>query len=77
MARCRGGGGKARIEFAKGYGEVGRREPAAATTGPGVFPTAKALKQIDLDLHRTFYTHRQFAEPGGEGQQVLADVLAT
>ena len=34
------------------------------------------MKQILLDLDRTFYTHRDFAEKDGEGQQKLFNVLA-
>jgi hypothetical protein len=34
------------------------------------------MKQILLDLDRTFYTHRDLMEKGGEGQKKLFNVLA-
>ena len=37
----------------------------------GKYPTAKALKQIDLDLDRTFYDHKNLMEKDGRGQQVI------
>ncbi|EGD72297.1 hypothetical protein PTSG_00316 [Salpingoeca rosetta] len=39
-------------------------------------PSIQAVKQIRLDLDRTFYTHVMFMECDGEGQQELFRVLA-
>lgn len=53
-----------------------RSEPPAELKADTQLPTAKAVRQIGLDLHRTFYTHRMFRERGGEGQQALYRVLS-
>lgn len=42
----------------------------------GEYPSAKALKQIELDLHRTFYTHKSLQTKGGQGQQALFNILS-
>ena len=46
-----------------------------STQEDGQYPTAKALKQIELDLDRTFYDHKNLIEKDGPGQQVLRNVL--
>eukprot|EP00049_Salpingoeca_infusionum_P007035 m.114682 g.114682 ORF g.114682 m.114682 type:complete len:836 (-) comp13548_c1_seq4:92-2599(-) len=38
-------------------------------------PTIKTVRQISLDLDRTFYTHAMFMERGGQGQQELFNIL--
>jgi hypothetical protein len=47
-----------------------------ARTRAGQLPTSKAVKQIELDLHRTFYTHELLVEKEGEGQKKLFRILA-
>jgi hypothetical protein len=51
------------------------RKPKEGAEEDGQYPTAKALKQIDLDLDRTFYDHKNLMEKDGPGQQVLRNVL--
>ena len=38
-------------------------------------PAGVAVHQIQLDLHRTFYTHEMFKEEDGAGQQSLFRLL--
>ena len=65
-------------EWAASYGSAGHAdfaEPPGELQMDTQQPSAKAVRQIKLDLHRTFYTHRMFREQGGEGQQKLYRIL--
>lgn len=68
-----------RVKWASNYGTPAAkkmRKPKDALADDGRYPSAKALKQIDLDLDRTFYDHKNLMEKGGEGQQILWNILA-
>ena len=51
-------------------------KPAAELDDDGLLPTPAVVKQIMLDLDRTFYTHRDLMDKGGPGQQRLFNILA-
>jgi hypothetical protein len=70
---------QARREWAKVFGtpdEMPCTQPSSELADDGQFPSNKALKQINLDLDRTFYTHKDFMEKGGVGQTKLYHILA-
>lgn len=52
------------------------RPPPLSPPPPGKLPAYKAVRQIRLDLDRTFYTHKMFMEKDGQGQQKLFRMLA-
>eukprot|EP00039_Didymoeca_costata_P005364 m.80934 g.80934 ORF g.80934 m.80934 type:complete len:573 (-) comp12785_c0_seq7:462-2180(-) len=70
---------KERRQWAQLYGtDEGAKlpQPDDLLSEDGILPTAKAVKQITLDLDRTFYTHQDFKDKGGIGQTKLFNILA-
>eukprot|EP00040_Diaphanoeca_grandis_P043805 m.10316 g.10316 ORF g.10316 m.10316 type:complete len:638 (-) comp8245_c0_seq1:227-2140(-) len=68
-----------RREWAAAFGTPrgkGMKEPKDSFDDDGRYPSAKSLKQIQLDLDRTFYNHSLLMIKDGPGQQSLFNMLA-
>lgn len=74
---------RCRLQWAQAYSKRAIEEPGTALPmfegelpSDKLFPSEQAIKQIRLDLGRTFYTHRLFMERDGAGQRMLFNILA-